>query len=65
MLQGTPTPPAGRATRRVQLGHRQRGMDHRHSAAQRHLRPPAATSSQDGDTTLMENTVMLDPAAGR
>ncbi len=31
----------------------------------RHLRPPEATSSQEGDTTLVENTVTLDPAAGR
>ena len=30
-----------------------------------HLRPPEATSSQDGDTTIVENTVTLDPAAGR
>jgi hypothetical protein len=30
----------------------------------RRLRPPEATSSQDGDTTLVQNTVTLDPAAG-
>jgi hypothetical protein len=30
-----------------------------------HLRPPEATSSQDGDTTIVENAVTLDPAAGR
>jgi hypothetical protein len=30
-----------------------------------HLRPPQATSSQDGDTTIVQNTVTLDPAAGR
>jgi hypothetical protein len=29
------------------------------------LRPPEATSSQDGDTTIVQNTVTLDPAAGR
>jgi hypothetical protein len=29
------------------------------------LRPPEATSSQDGDTTIVENAVTLDPAAGR
>jgi hypothetical protein len=31
----------------------------------RRLRPPEATSSQDGDTTIVQNTVTLDPAAGR
>jgi hypothetical protein len=31
----------------------------------KHLRPPEATSSQDGDTTIVEDTVTLDPAAGR
>ncbi len=30
-----------------------------------HLRPPEATSSQDGDTTVVQNTVELHPAAGR
>ena len=29
------------------------------------LRPREATSSQDGDTTIVQNTVTLDPAAGR
>lgn len=29
------------------------------------LRPPEATSSQDGDTTVVQNTVELHPAAGR
>jgi hypothetical protein len=29
------------------------------------LRPPEATSSQDGDTTIVQTTVTLDPAAGR
>jgi hypothetical protein len=28
-------------------------------------RSPEATSSQDGDTTVVQNTVHLDPAAGR
>jgi Peptidase family M28 len=28
-------------------------------------RPQEATSSQDGDTTIVQNTVVLDPAAGR
>jgi hypothetical protein len=31
----------------------------------RRLRPTEATSSQDGDTTIVQNTVTLDPAAGR
>ena len=30
----------------------------------RRLRPPEATSSQDGDTTIVQYTVTLDPAAG-
>jgi hypothetical protein len=30
-----------------------------------HLRSPEATSSQDGDTTIVQHTVMLDPTAGR
>jgi len=29
------------------------------------VRPRVATSSQDGDTTIVQNTVTLDPAAGR
>jgi hypothetical protein len=28
-------------------------------------RPPNATSSQDGDSTVVQRTVLLDPAAGR
>jgi hypothetical protein len=31
----------------------------------RRLRPPEATSSQEGDTTIVQNTVTLVPAAGR
>jgi hypothetical protein len=29
------------------------------------LRPPEATSSQDGDTTIVQTIVTLEPAAGR
>jgi hypothetical protein len=40
-------------------------MELARARALQQARPRSATSSQDGDTTVVERTVMLDPAAGR
>jgi hypothetical protein len=34
-------------------------------ASLQQARPPNATSSQEGDITVVQHTVLLDPAAGR
>ncbi len=57
---------AAAATAAVQVFDLSYGLPKAEGAARlQQARPQNATSSQDGDITVVQHTVLLDPAAGR